>query len=98
MEAIVPILVIVVFVLVIYSSIQHQARLDGLVDQWAARGDYRIVEREVPWFRTGPYWMRSKSQKIYRVVVIDTNGRQRCAWLRCGGAFWSDNVDVEWED
>jgi len=86
-----------VFVVIFYD-IKRQERLRGLVDLWAEQSGYHIVECEKPWFRMGPYWLKSKSQNIYRVVVADTRGHQRCAWLRCGGAFWSDNVDVEWED
>ena len=84
--------------LVIFMDIKTEQRLRGLVDQWAMQSDYRIVECEKRWLRPGPYWFKSKSQNIYRVVVADARGHQRCAWLRCGGAFWLDSVDVEWEE
>ena len=100
MEAIFPVLlVLLVISAIFYSAIAHERRMNDLVTSWAASCGFRIVSCEKPWFRMGPYWLKSKSQTIFRVEVVDSRGRQRCAWLRCGSSFWSgDRVEVEWED
>ena len=98
MDALVfPFIIVVILGIAIVSASARENRMSGMVENWAREGGYQLISCEQPWFSSGPYWFKSKSQRIYKVLVIDQAGHRRCAWLRCSGMFWSTNVDVEWE-
>jgi hypothetical protein len=77
-------------------------RSDTLLERWAERNGYTLIEREYRWFARGPFfWTSSKGQTVYRVTVEDKAGRRRSGWVRCGGWFFgllSDTAEVRWDD
>ena len=74
----------------------------SLVEQWAKKNEYSIVNREKRSVVTGPFmWSSSRNQTIYYVTIADKTGLQRNAWVRCGGYYLgplSDQIDVRWTD
>jgi hypothetical protein len=80
----------------------HFSRSASLLDRWAERNGYRVLDREYRSFFKGPFfWTTSEGQTVYHVTVEDKEGRRRTGWVRCGGWFLgllSDNVEVRWDD
>jgi hypothetical protein len=79
----------------------HTSRSRQLLEAWAARERFRIVEQRYRTLRKGPFfWTSSRGQAVYQVVVRDPAGIERRGWVRLGG-FWrglhSDQVEVAWE-
>ena len=80
---------------------QHR-RAEQLVEEWAQRHSYRVLERED---RTapgdGPMNRYAKNRAIvYAVKVADPDGKIRRARLTVGSpdmGVLSDQVSVEWE-
>jgi hypothetical protein len=80
----------------------HFGRSSAILQEWAGQNGYRIVSREYRTFFKGPFfWTSAKGQAVYHVVVEDSAGHERSAWVRCGSWLFgllSDNVDVRWDD
>jgi hypothetical protein len=72
-----------------------------LLNGWARRKNYEVVEREYRWLRLGPYWWAAGCP-VFRVVVISDTGQERSGWVRCGtypgSVMFSDQVRVTWDD
>jgi hypothetical protein len=79
----------------------QSSRSQSLMTHWAAQHGYQILHYEYRTFRRGPFfWTTSKGQTVYYVEVLDTQGKRRNGWLRCGGRFlglMSEQVEVRWE-
>ena len=92
---------IAIFVLGVFIINWQFKKSRLLIDKWAARNGYRILNRRFQLFWRGPFWWRSsKGQLVYRVTIQDAAGNIRRAWIRCGGFFvglLSDQVTVEWD-
>ncbi len=80
----------------------HLRRSRELVDRWAAVNAYTITAVERRYFRAGPFfWRRGRGHEVFYVVVHDTRGDERAAYVRTGGWFlgqFSDQVTVRWDD
>jgi hypothetical protein len=89
------------FVFGLVMTVWHYSRASDLVERWAQRNRYRILDRELRPLRRGPFWWRTtKGQEVYRVTVQDAGGNVRSGYVRCGSwAFGvlSDRVDVAWD-
>ena len=76
--------------------------LERLLDRWAERTGYRIIDADYRNVFRGPFfWTTSKGQTVYRVTIQDENGRTRSGWVRCGGwwfGLWSDHVEARWDE
>ena len=101
-SAAMTILVILALGLAVGSMVWGFRRGEVLLDRWAARNGYRIVEREYRWLAKGPFFFRSgKGHSVYRIAVRDGAGELRRGWARCGGWFiglLSDHVEVRWDE
>jgi hypothetical protein len=88
--------------LVAFASIRwHFSRSRRLLEAWAARERYQIIEQRYRSVRRGPFLgSSSRGQAVYHVVVRDQTGVERRGLVRLGG-FWrglhSDQVEVSWE-
>jgi hypothetical protein len=74
----------------------------ALLKRWAQENGFQIVHSEFSGFYSGSFtWTSSRSQIIYFVQVLDSNGKERSGWVRCG-SFWSgivsDKTEVKWKD
>ncbi len=88
--------------LVLLSMLWHFSRSSSILQQWADRNGYRIIDQQYRTFFKGPFfWTSTKGQVVYYVKGEDAKGRRRSGWVRCGGWFLgllSNHVDVRWED
>jgi len=96
-----PLFVIAIIAFVIVSMQWEQTRSIDLIDRWARTNNLRILHKEARSFFRGPmFWRASKNQTVYYVTVVTQSGRQRAAWVRCGGRWrglHSDQIDVRWD-
>jgi hypothetical protein len=80
----------------------HWRRSREMVDRWAAANDFTISAIERRFFRAGPFfWRRGRGHEVFYVVVHDSRGKQRAAYVRTGGWFlgqFSEQVTVRWDD
>jgi hypothetical protein len=102
-EVIGPILLGVAAVgLVLFGIVWQFGRSDVILQRWAERHGYRLIDQQYCWFSKGPFfWTTSKGQTVYYVTVEDGPGNRRRGWVRCGGWFlglFSDHADVRWDD
>lgn len=78
------------------------ARADTILNGWASRNGYRVLNRDYAWFFKGPFfWSTTRSQVVFRVTVQDGSGVPRSGWVRCGswwGGILSDDAEVRWDD
>ena len=98
-------LILIIIVLAIPFNIAllvwNFRRANNLLEDWAARNDYRIIHKEYRWFRRGPFfWFTGRGQIVFRIEVADREGLQQNAFVRVGGFFLgmlSNNVEVSWD-
>jgi hypothetical protein len=65
------------------------------------RDGYSIITMRRSLFRQGPlFWSTTPSQIVYRVLVCESEGRQRYVWARWGRSWFPkpDGVDLRWDD
>jgi hypothetical protein len=97
--AVVAVLAIFVFAWIL--EWRHD-RATAMLQKWAAQNGYQIIRQEHRAFFKGPFfWTSGKSHEVYFVVVEDSGGCQKSAWVRCGGfwlGLWSDHVAVRWDN
>ena len=80
-----------------------QVRAKSIVQKWAAKHGYVVLQFESP-FRSGAFswWTTSQHQAVFRITVRDGTGCERKAWVRCGGftagLLFSDEIEVRWQD
>jgi hypothetical protein len=78
-------------------------RSKKLLFTWADSQGLKIIRFEMRsfWFLRGPYSLSSeKWQTVYRVVVENSEGFQKSAWVRLGDSIFGvlvGKVDVTWE-
>ncbi len=100
-EMLFPLALLAIVVITIVVLSWRGTRSNELIDQWARANNLQILQKEARNFLRGPmFWTTGKSQTVYRITVIDQNGRQRSGWVRCGGMFLglhSDKIDVRWD-
>src|SRR3954467_15640141 len=71
-----------------------------LVQRWAKDHAFRILHCEYRYFSRGPFnWRISgRAVGVYRVHVLDVDGRERWAWIRCVGGWNSDKTEWHWDE
>ena len=62
------------------------------IKEWAEGEGYEIKSSESTWIDRGPFWVKNKNDRIYRVVV-ETESGERVMYFRFR-LWW---VDKEWE-
>lgn len=103
MDDFLPLLGVVPFLAIVVLGVAwHFGRSSSLLEGWARKNGYRIIDKEYRTFFRGPFfWTTGKDQTVYHVTVEDQHGRRRSGFVRCGGWFLgllSDNVEVRWDD
>ena len=78
----------------------HSSRSRSILEQWAEKENYQILEKEYRIFRRGSFfWTSSKGQVVYYVKIRDSHGVIRSGLVRCG-SWWagvfSDKTEVKW--
>jgi hypothetical protein len=79
------------------------ASAKAAVQRWAAKQGYEVLHFQSPFLAGGFSWSTtSRGQVVYLVTIRDHAGRTRKAWVRCGsfigGALFSSQVEVKWQD
>jgi hypothetical protein len=70
------------------------------IERWAAANGFRLISATREWMSVS-WLLRSKTQRVYGVEVVDVNGRHRWAALLVGNYFFGstlDQVKVKWRD
>lgn len=92
---------LIIAILGIAMAITGIGNAEGLVEQWAATNGYQLLECEQRWLRSGPFFFtKSKSQRVFRIVVSDQEGNVLRGYAKCGGWFlgmWSEQIQVRWD-
>jgi hypothetical protein len=87
--------------LVSFAFYWNVSRSRTLLQGWAAKSGFEILQSEFRFVRRGPFfWTSSKGQTVYYVRVQDGQGQVRSGWVRCGGwwlGLWSDRTEVRWD-
>jgi hypothetical protein len=90
-----------VLVLIVFASIWHSRRSRRVLERWAERNGYRIIDTDYRKFFRGPFfWTTSRGQTVYRVTV-DVKGAVQRGWVRCGSrrlGLFSNQVEVRWDE
>lgn len=69
------------------------------LEDWAAQNGYVLLSATRRWF-TFRFFVRSRDQRVYEIVLRDEAGGEHVAWAKVGGYFfgsWSNAVDVRWD-
>ena len=81
--------------------IAHNGKAERLVRQWSAENGVQLLECEKRWLRCGPFFFsKSKSQRVFRIIVSDSAGNVFRGYAKCGGYFlgmWSEQIEVRWD-
>ena len=95
-------LVVLIVLLSVVSLVWRFSRGVSIMEEWAGRHGYTILDRQRRYLRRGPFfWWTSRGQVVFRVAIRDRDGRLRQGWVRVGGFFlglFSDQVEVRWDD
>ena len=88
---------------IILTTLWFFKRSATILERWAARNGYELLESKINWFNQGPFfWSSSKGQVVYYVQVLNRQtGRTRRGWVRCGSYWWglsSDKAEVRWDE
>ncbi len=83
------------------SLVWRSRRSLAMLQEWAARNGYSLLQYNNSYFFRGPFfWTSSKGQVVYRVVVSDGMGNTRSGWVRLG-SWWlgllSDEAEARWD-
>jgi hypothetical protein len=94
-------MVLLLVVAIVGSLAWHHARSRQVLEEWARREGYELVQSEYRMLFRGPFFLTSsKGQTVYYVRVRDQNGRERSGYVRCGSWFfglWTNDVEARWE-
>src|SRR5262245_17731270 len=91
---------IVLVGVVVIGLIFPSLRGGNMVQKWADKHKYHILECHECSAPLGGTFLFAGSFKHYQVVVEDMQGRVRSGRLRCGDlllGLFSDNVEVTWD-
>jgi len=72
-----------------------------MLRRWEKDHQCTIIRKQHRFLLRGPYWAMGNVQVVYRITVIDREGRMRRGWACCGSPFLgplSDEIDVELDD
>jgi hypothetical protein len=93
---------VAVLALVAFALWWHYTRSAALLERWAEENGFTVVDRRLRHFFRGPFtWTAAEGQTVYRVTVVDSCGRERSGWVRCGSftfGLLSDKIRVRWDE
>lgn len=85
---------------VLLSVAFSSRRSHDIIDEWAESKGLTVTSKERRMLMKGPFFFASHGQTVYYVTVRNSEGRQRSAYVKCGGFFlglFSDQIDVRWD-
>lgn len=76
----------------VFVLIGMQAESDQrFVEQWAKNQGLTVVSKEQTLFDSGPFYVRAKNQRIWRVEMRDWAEQRLVYYFRLGG--WTNDVE-----
>jgi hypothetical protein len=95
------ILFLLIAAVAIALTIAQNGRARTILDRWAARNGFEILEAERRYVRLGAFFFRAtEGQAVFRVTIQDADDRVRRGYVKCGGLWlgvWSDQAVVAWD-
>jgi hypothetical protein len=75
-------------------------KLDRIIRTWAEGHGYRILDKQFRLLRQGPFfWNSGHGQAVFRVLLEDREGGQRCGWVRVTRSLFRPmSIDAKWDD
>jgi hypothetical protein len=94
-------MLVVILLLAATGLVWHSRRSRTLLERWAERNGYRIIDADYRNFFRGPFfWTTAKGQTVYR-VTMEVKGVVQTGWVRCGTLWlglFSDRAEVRWDE
>jgi hypothetical protein len=103
-ENIIILIAAVILALLFYAYLGHyKEKSKKRLNKWAKENGYIILSCESRQFKTGPFFIssRTRSQPVFYVTLEDKDGTELTAWIKIGNALFgllSDEVKVKWEN
>ncbi len=93
-------LIFLLFVAIWKLTLRQNRQCFALIDDWASRNGFRIIERTYEPLWHGPFWWRLwwTDFAVYRVVLENPDGNRRTAHMRISGCFRPADLIIKWED
>src|SRR5690349_8743633 len=95
-------IIVATLILAVAGLVWHSRRSRTLLERWAERNDYRIIDADYCNFFVGPFfWSTTRGQTVYRVTLQIGAGIVRSGFVRCGSrrlGLLSDKVEVRWDE
>ncbi len=89
-----------VVVMLVRIAHQHSDEAFLRLSQWAEREGLTVHAAEHRRYLRGPYWLASKYQAVFHVLVTLRTGEERAGWV-CFGSFFrglrADDVRTRWD-
>jgi len=93
-----------ILLLIFFTVYMTYYKNSGLkvVENWAKKEGYKIIDSELRWVKTGPFFLSgtSRQQRVFLVTLGSKEGKKKKAWIRVGGyvlGLLSDQIDIKWE-
>src|ERR1700681_1721332 len=92
--SLVPLFILLVIIVVAGVLYLNYRRSSTMLRNWASQNGYRIIQANMRYFFTGPFfWTTGKGQSVFRVEVENQQGFRRTGWVRCGSWIWGLIID-----
>ncbi|CAB1065486.1 hypothetical protein D1BOALGB6SA_10283 [Olavius sp. associated proteobacterium Delta 1] len=89
-EYIITIVATVLFLIVftVYMTYYNNSGLK-VVEDWAKKEGYKIINSELRWVKTGPFFWSwtSRHQRVFLVTLETDDGKHSKAWIRVAAIF-----------
>jgi hypothetical protein len=96
------VIIMATLIAAVAGLVWHSRRSRTLLERWAERNGYRIIDADYRNFFRGPFfWSTTKGQTVYRVTLQIGVGIVRRGFVRCGSrrlGLLSDRVEVRWDE
>ena len=102
MDDLLPVVIVTFACLVALMTVLVFRRSRRMLEGWAGRNGYELLEARRRWVFRGPFWWRTSDQQmVYRIVVQDQAGQVRRGYARVGGWVFgvlTPKIAVKWDD
>ena len=94
---------IITLLIAVVNIAQRPAKSEAMIRAWAAENGYEILDMAEAQFtgRGDFFWSTSRGQTVYKILVVDADGRQRRGRIRCGHWFLglsNPQTEVRWDE
>jgi len=90
-----------ILAVLVWGLVRARHARAAIRDAIRAKG-FDVLQMKQRWFRFGPFsfWMTSRGQVVYRLIVRDSAGRRRMGWARWGRTWLPrpDTLEFQWDE